>query len=463
VKAADVRVPHARLLVATVALIACAAILWLARGFNFYFDEWTVILPMDSSWTVYLQPHNEHPAMLLRLIYAVLLSTVGMRSYVPYMAVLLALHAITVVLLFELMRRRAGDLIAIGAAALLLVMGAAWENLLWAFQIGFVGSVACGLGALLALASPPRGEVPPDSRSEARGGGGARSGLAVMLLLLGSLMFSGIGLFFLVAAAVWLALTPDRRKDLIWLAPVALALGVWYLAYGRAGAAPTPTSPAGNIEALPLYTLWGLGASVAGLIGEGGLFGPVLLLLALVALGFSWRRRRPDGFTIGIAAALLAFYVVVGLNRAQIGYQQSGSGRYVYEGAVFWLLLLGDAARDLPWRGTWRPALVACVFLACFNSGVLLYAYSAAKTEQMLREAADLQALAVERTDPCLNPIGIVDPLVMPQVTSPAAYYRAVDRYGDPAAGMRAIRGADFDRAGRNLVEPGCVRPQESL
>jgi hypothetical protein len=445
VKAADVRVPHARLLVATIAVIACAAILWLARGFNFYFDEWTVILPMDSSWTVYLQPHNEHPAMLLRLIYALLLNTVGMRSYIPYMAILLALHATTAVLLFELVRRRAGELIAIGAAVLLLVMGAAWENLLWAFQIGFVGSVACGLGALLVLgATRPRM-------------------WAAMLLLFASLMFSGIGLFFLIAAAVWLALTPERRSDIAWLAPVAITLGVWYLTFGRSGAPPTPTSLVGNIAVLPLYALWGLGASVAGLIGEGGLFGPVMLVLALAALGFSWRRRPPDGFTIGIAAALIAFYVVIGLNRAQIGYQQSGSGRYVYEGAVFWLLLLADAARDLPWRGTWRPALVACVFLACFNSGVLLYAYSAAKTEQMLREAADLQALAVERKDPCLNPKAVIDPLVMPQVTSPAAYYRAVDRYGDPTAGMRAIRDADFDRAGNNLVKPGCVRPQESL
>lgn len=437
-KAADVRVPHARLLVATSAVIACAAILWLARGFNFYFDEWTVILPADPSWTVYLQPHNEHPAMLLRLIYSVLLNTVGMRSYVPYMAVLLLLHATAVVLLFELVRRRAGDLIAIGAAALLLVMGAAWENLLWAFQIGFVGSVACGLGALLVI------------------GAGHPRMWAAMLLLFGSLMFSGIGLFFLIAAGVWLALTPERRKDLVWLAPVAIALGVWYLAYGRSGAPPAPMSLAGNIAVLPLYALWGLGASVAGLIGEGGLFGPVLLLLALVAIGFSWRRRRPDGFTIGIAAALIGFYVVLGLNRAQIGYQQSGSGRYVYEGAIFWLLLLADAARDLPWRGTWRPALVACVFLACFNSGVLLYAYSAAKTEQMLREAADLQALAAERGDPCLKPTAVVDQLVMPQVTSPPAYYSAVDRYGDPAAGKQVVRGPDFERARSHLVTPGC-------
>jgi hypothetical protein len=443
VKAADVRVPHARVLVATTAVIACVAILWLARGFTFYFDEWTVILPADSSWTVYLQPHNEHPAMLLRLIYAVLLNTVGMRTYVPYMAVLLALHATSVVLLFELVRRRAGDVIGIGAAVLLLVMGAAWENLLWAFQIGFVGSVACGLAALLLMdqGGPPHG---------------VGRKWSVMLLLLASLMFSGIGLFFLIAAAVWLALTPERRTDLVWLAPVALALVAWYLAYGRSGTPPASTSLAGNVAALPLYTVWGLGASVAGLIGEDGWVGPVLLLLALAALGFSWRGRRPDGFNIGIAAALLAFYVVLGLNRAQIGYQQSGSGRYVYEGAVFWLLLLGDAARGLPWRGIWRPALVACVFLACFNSGVLLYEYSAAKTEQMQREAADLQALAAERGDPCLNPNAIVDPLVMPQVTSPPAYYRAVDRYGDPAAGTPAVRGPDFERARANLLKPGC-------
>jgi hypothetical protein len=457
VKAADVRVPHARLLVATIAVIAGGAILWLGRGFNFYFDEWTVILPMDSSWTVYLQPHNEHPAMLLRLIYALLLNTVGMRSYIPYMAILLALHATTVVLLFELVRRRAGDLIAIAAAVLLLVMGAAWENLLWAFQIGFVGSVACGLGALLVLdqSGPP---LPREARDASLAGppDGVGRMWAAMLLLFASLMFSGIGLFFLIAATVWLALTPERRHDIVWLAPVAIALGVWYLAYGHSGASPTTTTLAGNIAVLPLYVLWGLGSSVAGLIGEGGLLGPFLLLLALAALGFSWRRRRPDGFTAGIVAALLAFYVVVGLNRAQIGYQQSGSGRYVYEGAVFWLILLAGAARDLPWRGTWRPALVACVFLACFNSGVLLYAYSAAKTEQMLREAADLQALAAERTDPCLNPNGIVDPLVMPQVTGPAAYYSAIDRYGDPVAGTPVVLGADFERARANLLKPGC-------
>jgi hypothetical protein len=127
----------------------------------------------------------------------------------------------------------------------------------------------------------------------------------------------------------------------------------------------------------------------------------------------------------------------------------------VYEGAVFWILLLADAARGLPWRGTWRPALIACLFLACFSSSVLLYTWALAKSAQMEREAADLQALAVERTDPCLNPNGVVDPLVLPQITSPATYYRAVDRYGAPA-GARPSQGGDFERARANLLKPGC-------
>jgi hypothetical protein len=437
-KAADVRVPHARLVVASAAVIVCAGILWLARGFTFYFDEWTLILPTETSWTVFLQPHNEHPVMIPRLIYSELLNTVGMRSYVPYMAVLLALHATSVVLLFELVRRRAGDAVAIAAAIFLLVLGAAWENLLWAFQITFVGSVACGLGALLVIDT------------------GRRTWLA-MLLLFGSLMFSGIGLFFWVAAAVWLVLSPARRRDIVWLAPVAVAFGAWYLAYGHAGAPPKPVSLAGNLAVLPLYAVWGLGAAIAGLVGEGGSLGLALLVLAVLALAFTWRRRPPDAFAIGIAVALVVFYLFTGLNRAQLGYQQSGAGRYVYEGAVFWVLLLADAARELPWRGTWRPALVACVFLACFNSGVLLYAYSAAKTVQMQRETADLQALAAARTNPCLDPNASVDPLVMPQVTGAPGYYRAVDRYGDPAAGTPRAHGADFDRALANLLTPGCA------
>jgi hypothetical protein len=157
-----------------------------------------------------------------------------------------------------------------------------------------------------------------------------------------------------------------------------------------------------------------------------------------------------------LVAGLVTFYLLIGFSRAQMGYQQSASGRYVYIGAVFWIILLADAARVLPWKGTWRPALAACLFLACFNSGVVLVLYATAKDAQMHREIADLQALATERSDPCLNPVASVDPLVMPQVGRPAVYYRATDRYGDPAADAPVVDRADYQTAIRNLVLPGC-------
>ena len=82
--ASEVRVPHARLIVVMAAVVASVAILWLSRTFTFYFDEWTFIITApDWSAASYLQPHNGHPAMLPRLIYATLLATFGLRTYSP--------------------------------------------------------------------------------------------------------------------------------------------------------------------------------------------------------------------------------------------------------------------------------------------------------------------------------------------------------------------------------------------
>jgi hypothetical protein len=434
VTAAGVRVPHARVIVIVATLVVCSALLWLTRTFTFYFVEWTFITTAPD-WTIatYFQPHNEHPSILFQLVYAALLHTVGLRSYLPYIALLLIAHGANVVLLFELVRRRAGDLIAMAAAALLLVLGAGWEDLLWAFQMAWLASVAFGLAALLVL--------------------GRRPALAAGFLAV-SLMFSAIGLFFAVAAAVQLALTPERRRDLRWLAPVAVALAAWYVAFGRFASHPNPQPTAGNLLLDPIYALWGLSQSAAGVIGEGGWAGIPLLLAAVGAVGWRWRRQGPDALAIGVATGLVAFYLVTGLTRAQLGVQQSGASRYVYVAAVLWLVLLADAARGLPWRGTWRPALVALVFLACFNSAALLFSFVAARTVLMAWEHADYAALTAERGDPCLNSAAGVDPLVLPFVTA-AQYYRAVDHFGDPATLPVADRAA-FEAALVRIRKAGC-------
>ena len=436
-----VRVAHARLIVAATAAAIAVVLLWLSKNYTFYFDEWTFILTAPD-WTLvtYLEPHNVHPSMLFRLIYAGLLNTVGLRSYVPYMATLLLLHAVNVVLLFEVVRRRSGDLVAIAAAALLALLGAGWENLLWAFQLAWLASVALGLAMFLVLESPPRRSTPA-----------IVAGLATL-----SLMFSGVGALFAVAAVVQLAATRGRRRELLWMVPVAVAVAAWYIAFGHRGDTPDQPANAINIALIPAYVAWGLGAAAAGLIGAGGWIGLVALALAVAAVGWNWWRHGADPFALGVASGLLSFYLVAGFARASLGYEQSAAGRYVYEGALLWIILLADAGRHLPWRGTWRPALVACVFLACFNSTALLIEYAAAKTAQMQREAADLQALDAARNDPCLRTLTYPDPLVMPQISSPPLYYRAVDRYGDPAPSGPVTDAADYARARTNLSHSGC-------
>ncbi|MHB8614321.1 MAG: hypothetical protein ACYDAL_18165, partial [Candidatus Dormibacteraceae bacterium] len=309
----SVRVPHATLIVVIAAALTAATLLWLTHTYSFYFDEWTFILTApDWTWVTYLEPHNEHPSILFRLLYSALLNTIGMRSYVPYMAVLLVLHATNVVLLFLVVRRRgAGDAVAVGSAALLMVLGAGWENLLWAFQMAWLASVACGLGMLLALQTRP-----------------ARRNLALAVgLAAASLMFSGIGLTFAAFAVVMLAATPERRREMLWFVPLGVAVVAWYLAFGRAGTPPDPPPTTANVVLVPLYAAWGLGQSAAGLIGEGGAWGPPALVAAVVAITLTWWRHRPDSFALGALAALVTLYVVTGLTRAQLGYAQSGSGR----------------------------------------------------------------------------------------------------------------------------------------
>lgn len=436
--AGGVGVPHARLVVAAAAMVACAAILWLSRTYTFYFDEWTFITGAPG-WTLrsYFEPHNEHPSILFRAVYAALLNSVGLRTYLPYMGLLLIAHFANVVLLFEVVRRRAGDLVGMAAAALLLVLGAGWEDVLWAFQMAWLASIGLGLAALLLLQSP------------------RRTGAATACVT-ASLAFSGIGAVFATAAVVQLALSPARRRDLLWFVPVGVAVAGWYVALGRFGEHPNPQPTAANLLLDPLYALWGLSQSAAGLIGLGGWVGVPLLAIAAAVIGWRWIRRRPDAFGISAMVALVSFYLLTGLTRAQLGYQQSGSSRYTYVAAVLWLIVLGDLARDLPWRRTWRPALVACVFLASFNSGVLLFSYAAARTVLMERQVADFYALAAMRSDPCLDPAGAVDLLVMPVERDPTAYYRAVERYGDPRAGMPLLDRASYQEGVRNLRKAGC-------
>ena len=119
-------------------------------------------------------PHNEHLSLVPVLVYKLLFSTVGTDSYVPYRVAGLLLHCGVAALLFAYARRRVGELLALGAAAIVLFLGTAWPDVLWPFQIGFLGSLAAGIGALLAL---DREDTP--RRRDRRGAARRRAGVVL--------------------------------------------------------------------------------------------------------------------------------------------------------------------------------------------------------------------------------------------------------------------------------------------
>src|SRR5215204_6892946 len=96
----------------------------MGRGLTFFSDEWAFIesrsLGDPGTW---LPPHNEHWSTIPILVYRALVETLGLTSYVPYLAVVIALHGLVVGLTFVVLRRRSGPIVAVGVSMLLLTFG----------------------------------------------------------------------------------------------------------------------------------------------------------------------------------------------------------------------------------------------------------------------------------------------------------------------------------------------------
>ena len=136
------------------AVLAVAVILPLASKLSFLGDEWEYIVLRRLTLELMLEPHNEHLVFLHVLVYRGLVELVGTGSYLPFLGVLMACHVAMAAGVFTLMRRVVPLEGALAAAVLLLFLGSGFDNLLWAFQIGFVGAAAFGVWAMAGSDRP---------------------------------------------------------------------------------------------------------------------------------------------------------------------------------------------------------------------------------------------------------------------------------------------------------------------
>lgn len=324
------------------------ALLWFGRGLTFFSDEWAFIadrsLGDPSTWWA---PHNEHWSTLPILAYRALVETVGLRTYVPYLALVIVLNVISAILVRRQVERRAGAWAGLAAGGLVLVLGAGFENLYWGFQIGFVGATAFGLGALEVLDGPPT----------------ARRAIALVTLLMAGLMTAGVGLpvFFLVA--VELLLRPDRRPWLALLSIPAAIYMIWFIRIGYEGIG-THGDPFTIVAVLhvPEFVVTGFGEAVGAVTGVGPNLG---IVVALVLLGYAIlrfvRTRALPARLVAASAGIAAQYAFIAVTRASVTTGQVDYSRYTYVASILALLalssLLGPNLRALATRS--RPARVA--------------------------------------------------------------------------------------------------------
>lgn len=414
------------LLFAALAAVSAALLLVLGSRLTFLLDDWEFLVyrPGFTDEAI-LGPHNEHIVVLPILIYKALLATLGMESALPFRVASTAMFIISVALFFVYLRRRVGDWLALAAAASILFLGAAWEDLLWPFQIGYFGSMACGLGMLLAL-----------DREDRRGD------VTACVLLALAVAFSSLGLPFVVAAAIAVA-TGARAA---WLArayvvgvPLAL-FALWWLGWGRE--ADTSISLA-NIATAPLFVIDGFASSIASVLGlatprdEDTIaaldWGRPLLAAAVVLAG--WRLwtlgRVPRGLLI-VGGLALCFWLLAGINEKPG--RTATASRYVYVGAIFSWLIAAELLRGvrLPWRGLLAVFAVTALAVAS-NLSYLRESYQSYKGTSDL-ERADLGALEIARetVDPSFRLDEDIAQTAYVGIEA-GPYFAAVDDYGSPA------------------------------
>lgn len=418
--------PATLLFCAAVAISGGVLLTWLS-DLTFWRDEWAFILNRrGSSIDTYLDPFVEQLLAIPVASYKLLIALFGIESPVPFQIASTFAFLASVVVLWIYLRRRVGEWLALAGVLPILFLGPSWDDLLFPFQISFFGSMACGIGALLALERSNRqGDV-----------------IACALLAVG-LFCSHVGIPFVIAATIDVGLTRERlRRAFVVVIPTALWF-VWYLGWGRHAQNFVSFH---NFSTLPGYVADGFSSSLSTLLGlavprdEAPItsldWGRPLLVIALAA--GAWRVWRAGIMAFhrrlwAVLAMGLAFWVLTGLNATFFG--QATSGRYQYMGTIFILLIAAELLRGVHVHRWIVGAALGVSLLATVANFSYLHDNANGLAGIAEKEKGGLAALELTRgavapdfelteDNSGVDYLGAVDA---------GPYFSAIDAYGSPA------------------------------
>jgi hypothetical protein len=410
---------HPRAPIVALGISAAAAfvlVMYLGRGIGFYFDEWNFALDRRGhSLDTFLEPHNEHMVLVPVVVYKLLFAIVGLGHHWPYLAVLLVMHLLLGIGVYLLARPRLGPWPAVMAASVVLFAGLAWQNMIWPFQIGFVGSVLGGVWAFVAL---------------------DRTGRRAELLACGALLFSiassSLGVPMALGVGAEMLARGQRRS--LWVAAVPLGLYVlWYLGYGES----TITNQ-GVVHAAP-WAMSAVAAAAGAVFGLGSNWGAPLAVAALAALAWRLSVGPPTPRLLGLLVAGVTFWALTGAARSVSQPPVSPeSSRYLTFGVVVLLLIAVELGRGM--------AIVPRVLVlggAITLLAVALGVPPLRDNAQQLRTitgTTDAELGAMQLVARSVPPSYLPDPKGSPQITA-ARYFAASRSFGSAGDSPKELLG----------------------
>jgi hypothetical protein len=344
---------------AAVVAIAVPVILYQARDQWFFLDEWDFLSKRTGgSFHDLMAPHAQHWVTFGVLVFRALWWLVGLRHYWPYQLCVITLHLAAAVMLRAVMRRaRVNPWIATAAASLFALFGAGRQDIVFAFQVTFTGSLAFGLAHIL-LADH---DGPFDRRD--------LIGIGFGLL---ALMCSGVGVTMVFAVGIATFVRRGWRMAVIHTAPLAAAFLLWSATYGR-DAYGNPKAGLSDVVTFVRQSFVFVFNGLGQLPGVGVVLGLVLVVgLPLALTRQTWSEfRRFGGPTVGLAMAAVSFLVTTGYGRATDTtdpltdisrfHTDPSATRYLHIVAA--LLLPAVALAASAFVDRWRAALPAAVAL----------------------------------------------------------------------------------------------------
>jgi hypothetical protein len=340
---------------------ALPLLLWIGSYRWFFGDEWSFLADRSISVDELFRDHNQHWVTLPVLVYRGLYSLFGVRNYLPYQLLVVLLHLTLAGLLRIVMRRaRVGPWTATIVAGTFVLLGAAEDNILWAFQIGFVAALVLGISQVVL--------------ADHEGAIGGRDWLGLCAGA-AALMTTGQAIALVLAAGLVCAFRRRWRAAALHTVPLGILYLAWFLL--------SDVEPIVGIESEPftlgvyLEWMWNAAAGLFAALGNQAPISLTLVLILVVGTAMAWIADGASVFVRERATPIALFVAAVvamslaGPGRFFLGENSARAGRYIGVMAALTLPLLAVAVDTIRrrWRYVGAAALGLLVVVLPLNAG----------------------------------------------------------------------------------------------